>query len=65
MQRPRPYYVMNPYQHSDVAVSIYKVLCEDDLVKAGEQGHLGTLACKIAQRISNDFGLELQPVEEG
>ena len=55
---------MNPYQHSDIAVEIYKFLCEDEMTSPGEQGALGSLACRLANLINDKFGLELQPAEE-
>ena len=56
---------MNPYQHSDIAVEIYKFLCEDEMTSPGEQGALGSLACRLANLIHDKFDLELQPAEEG
>ena len=57
---------MNPYQHSDVAGEVYRVIC--DFATKGninDQGDQGTLACKIAEMLAKDFDLELQPHEMG
>jgi len=52
---------MNPYQHSDVAVTIYRHLQDSDIDFRIEQMDLGMLACQLAVLISKEYGLELQP----
>jgi len=51
---------MNPFQHSDVAAAIYKILC----TKSGlDQESEGKLACEIADMLAKDFDVELQPLD--
>lgn len=55
---------MNPYQHSDVAVVLYKFLCENNIIAGGDQAKLGTLACQLAKLMHDKFDLELQSAED-
>lgn len=54
---------MNPYQHSDVAATIYEFLCKDPVTEYGEQGALGSLACRLAILMNKNYDVELQPHE--
>lgn len=54
---------MNPYQHSDLAASIYELIGKTEYLSGVEQGDAGSFACAVADMLANDYGLELQPHE--
>ncbi len=55
---------MNPYQHSDIAASVYELLLKTEYLSGVEQGDAGDFSCAVAEMISRDYGLELQPHEK-
>jgi len=57
---------MNPFQHSDVAASIYKVfdqVSEDWLIHV-EQDDLGELACMLAEMLAETYNLDPGPAPD-